>query len=120
MINHIIINEIPNNKSNIDFINKIKISDLQTQIDNIIIPDYEEDISDLQNQINNINIPPDYSDQISNINNNINVISDNLNNITASNLYFNNGYISDEPIILGEISTVTDTCLGNNDMTMYG
>jgi hypothetical protein len=119
MINHIIINEIPNIKTEISFINEINIPDLQTQIDNIIIPDYEEDILDLQTQINNLNIPPDYSDQITNINNNINVISDNLNNITASNIYFTNNNNTEESTILGEISTVINACLGNNGMTMY-
>jgi hypothetical protein len=57
MINQIIVNEIPHIKSDITFINEVEILDLQTQIDNIIIPDYEEDISDLQNQIINIIIP---------------------------------------------------------------
>jgi hypothetical protein len=146
MINQIIVNEFPHIKSDIAFINEIELADIQTQIDNIIIPpdltedieninikldSFEEDISDIQTLLDNLSIPdylnqinniiiPDYSDlqaQITNINNNINIITNILNNISASDIYFDNNNKSSS---LGALSGVNDTCLGNNGITMYG
>jgi hypothetical protein len=114
MINQIFVNELPHIKSDIQFINKVEISDLQSQIDSIIIPDYEEDIEYLKSQINNI---LDYSSQITNINNNINNITNDINNLSASDIYFDN---NNETYELGELSGVTNMSLGNNGITMYG
>jgi hypothetical protein len=113
MINQIIVNELPHIKSDIQFINEVEISDLQSQIDSIIIPDYEEDFEELQSQIDSI---PDYSSQITNINNNINNITNDINNISASDINFDN---NNETYKLGELSGITNISLGNNGMTMY-